>query len=154
MFDTLVIVGLVLWVLLSTCLLLGLLYAAPTLLRLREVTDRMHRLTRMAEKRLPPLLDQIERVAHNANSISSSVRRDIGTMSESVDRTTGTLDRIVAMMEERATELNGLLEVIQREAEEAFFSTATALRFVRRLGRGGKKKKEEKKQKDGQRRFL
>lgn len=149
MFDTLVIVSLVLWILLSASLLVGLLYAAPSLLRLRELTDRMHRLTRTAEARLPPLLDQLERVAHNANSISSSLRDDMGTVGASVERTTRSLDRVVAMVEERASALTGLLEVIQQEAEDAFFSTASALRLVRRLGRGGRKKKKEKTKKDG-----
>jgi hypothetical protein len=100
------------------------------------------------EKRSRPILGQLEQAADNANYIATAVRSDTERVSQSLERATDSLSAIVELAEERAIEISGFLEVVQEEAEETFFSTASLLRGLRasRLiaGRGHRRAKKRK----------
>ncbi len=132
----LTVIGLVLWIVLSLTLLVGLVYALPTLRRLSRLLDRLDNVLERADRRMDPTLEHLRRAADNADYITTAVRSDVESVGDTVDRAARSTRRMLEMAEERAMEINGFLEVVQEEAEETFLSTASLLRALRG-GRGG-----------------
>lgn len=139
LFDILVTVSLLLWILVCLAGLVFLIAALPTLRRLEVRMDRADRLMDLLDARLAPLLDRTERTMEDARYVAAVLRSDVDAASRAFGRAAGSVERMVEMAEERAVELNGLLKVAQEEAEETFLSTASLLRALRSLGGGGRR---------------
>ena len=133
--GVLTVIGLVLWIVLSLTVLVGLFYALPTLRRLSRLLDRLDRVFERTERELEPTLDHLRSAADNADYITTAVRADVESVGDTVDQAARSTRRMLRMAEERASEVHGFLEVVQEEAEETFFSTASVLRALR-PGRG------------------
>ncbi|MFQ5889260.1 MAG: hypothetical protein ACE5JR_04310 [Gemmatimonadota bacterium] len=131
LFDILITVSLILWILVCLGLIVALGSGLRFLQELRARRERYDRFFEVLERRVAPLLDRAEYVVDNTQYLSSVLRADVETVSRSVSRAARSADRIMEMAEERAAELNGLLEVVQEEAEETFLSTASLLRAIR-----------------------
>jgi len=146
--EILTIISLVLWILLSAGIILTIATLVPGLRRAMKSAGRIEQLVGDVDKRTRPLLGHLEQAADNANYIAAAVRSDTERVSESLERATDSLTAIVELAEERAIEISGFLEVVQEEAEETFFSTASLLRGLRasRLiaGRGQRRAKKRK----------
>lgn len=136
--ELLTIVALVLWIVLSLVLLGGLVWAAPTLRRLSDVLRRMDRVLERAEREMSPVLEHLRRSSDDLDYITSAVRSDVEAVGDTVEHAADTTRRLLALAEERAIEINGFLAVVQEEAEESFYSTASLLRAIR--GRGGRRR--------------
>ena len=136
--QVLIVVALVLWILVSLALLVGLFWAAPTLRRLSALLRRLDRVLDRTERDLGPVLEHVRRSADDLDYITSAVRTDVEEVGDTVEQATETTRRLLALAEERALEINGFLAVVQEEAEESFYSTASVLRALRsrRGGRG------------------
>lgn len=144
--NVLGIIGLVLWVLVSLALLGSLAYALPVVRRLRRTLSRVDRLLDKSEPRIEPILTHLERSADNTDYITSAIRSDVESIGRTVEHASRSTRRMVEMAEERFSEINGFLEVVQEEAEDTFVSTASALRAIRgaRSGEDDRKKKEKR----------
>jgi len=129
--EVLVTVGLVFWILLVLALLVALFYVVPAVRSARRQLAGYERLAAVLETRVGPLLDHAEKVADNAHYLSTALRSDIDGVGRALERTTESVDRIVEMTEERLSEINGLLQVVQEEAEDSFYSVAGLLRGLR-----------------------
>lgn len=136
--ELLTIVALVLWIVLSLVLLGGLVWAAPTLRRLSDVLHRMDRVLERTEREMSPVLEHLRRSSDDLDFITSAVRSDVEAVGDTVEHAADTTRRLLELAEERASEINGFLAVVQEEAEESFYSTASLLRAIR--GRGGRRR--------------
>ncbi len=146
--EILTIISLGLWILLAGGILLTLVSLVPGMRRFMRSAGRIETMMRDVETRSRPILGQLERAADSANYIATAVRSDTERVSQSLERATDSLTAIVELAEERAIEISSFLEVVQEEAEETFFSTASLLRGLRasRLiaGRGQRRAKKGK----------
>lgn len=146
--EILTIVSLGLWILLAGGLILTLASLVPGIRRFMGSAGRIELMMKDVEARSRPILGQLEQAADSANYIATAVRSDTERVSQSLERATDSLSAIVELAEERAIEISGFLEVVQEEAEETFFSTASLLRGLRasRLiaGRGQRRARKKK----------
>lgn len=78
-----------------------------------------------------PLVRHMSSVADNVDYITTSIRVDIQQVNRTVADANQRLNHALALSEQRLNEFNALLQVVQREAEGAFVSTASTLRGVR-----------------------
>ncbi len=129
------IIALALWILITLGIVAVLVRALPALRRFDGVVGRVNTLLEATEGRLTPILDHLEDVTDDIQFVTASVRTDVQSVGRLMERATDTAEDILDMAEERAAEINGLLEVVQEEAEETFLSTASVLRALRGSGR-------------------
>lgn len=78
-----------------------------------------------------PLTHHASRIADNLDYITSAIRQDVQQVNATIATANARLREAVAATEERMHEFNALLDVVQQEAEQAFVSTAAAVRGVR-----------------------
>lgn len=135
--GVLTVIALILWIVLSLLVLVGVVYALPTLRRLSNLLHRMDRVFDRTERDLEPVLEHLKRSADDMDYVTSAIRSDVEAVGDTVDQAARSTQRMLRMAEERAVEINGFLEVVQEEAEETFLSTASLLRALRgSRGRG------------------
>lgn len=134
--QLLIIAALVLWILLGLLLIAGLVTAVPTLRRLASLLRRTDRFLEQTEREIGPVFDHLRRSADDLDYITSAVRSDVESVGDTVEQATRTTRTLIELAEARAVEINGFLEVVQEEAEESFYSTASVLRAIR--GKGGR----------------
>ncbi|HKK08975.1 MAG TPA: hypothetical protein VKA44_08830 [Gemmatimonadota bacterium] len=133
------IIGLVMWIALVAAILVGLVRLLPTFRRIDRVMDRLDKILGRAEGRVEPTLDRLERVTDDVQFVTGSLRMDVEAVGRTVEHATDSVENVLRMAERRAAELNGLLEVVQEEAEDTFLSTASVLRAIR--GARGRERK-------------
>ena len=92
--------------------------------RVNELIDRFY-------GDIAPLVRHANSIADNVNYITTSVRVDVQQFNQTVTLANQRLTTAVQAAEQRLHELDALLRVVQREAEETFVSTAATLRGVR-----------------------
>ena len=78
-----------------------------------------------------PLVSHASTIADNVNYITTSVRTDIQQVNRTITDANRRLHEAVVLAEQRLAEFEALLEVVQREAEGAFVTTAATVRGVR-----------------------
>jgi uncharacterized protein YoxC len=78
-----------------------------------------------------PLVRNANAVADNVNYITTAIRVDVQQFHQTVALANERLTSAVKTAERRLNELDALMRVVQREAEDAFVSTASTLRGVR-----------------------
>ena len=78
-----------------------------------------------------PLMRHASTIADIVNSFSTSFRVDVQHVNQTFATANERLQEAVRLTERRVAEFNALLHVVQREAEDTFVSTASALRGVR-----------------------
>lgn len=145
--GVLTVVGLVFWNLLCLVVLVGIFLALPTLKRLGKILTRLDRALERSEGRLEPALERLSSAADNVDYVTTALRSDVESMGDTVDQAAASTRRMLRMAEERASEIHGFLDVVQEEAEETFFTTASLLRALRGgsprrredAGRGGRR---------------
>ena len=80
---------------------------------------------------LGPLVRNANAIADNVNYITTAIRVDVQQFNQTVALANERLTTAVKTAERRLHELDALMRVVQREAEDAFVSTASTLRGVR-----------------------
>lgn len=131
-YETVVVIGMALWILIALGLLAGVFYLVALLRRAREPMDRVAEVAEGLRERLQPAVRNVERAAEDVSYVVSALRSDATEVGATVRRAAEATDRMVELVEKRAAEIGGLLEVVQEEAEETFYSTASMLRGARR----------------------
>src|SRR5688572_33225988 len=92
--------------------------------RVNELIDRFY-------GDIGPLVRNANTIADNVNYITTSIRVDVQQFNQTVALANERLTAAVKTAEQRLHELDALMRVVQREAEDAFVSTASTLRGVR-----------------------
>jgi uncharacterized protein YoxC len=92
--------------------------------RVNELIDRFY-------GDIGPLVRNANTVADNVNYITTAIRVDVQQFNQTVALANERLTVAVKTAERRLNELDALMRVVQREAEDAFVSTASTLRGVR-----------------------
>lgn len=131
--QTLWVIGLVVWIVVGVALLAAMAYSFPLVRDLHRFLRRGNALMSRLEERVGPVLDRVEKISDDASHISDSLRGDVDRIGEAVDRGSRSARRIARLAENRAAEVDALLEVAQEEAESTFVSTASVLGGVRDL---------------------
>ena len=91
--------------------------------RVNELIDRFY-------GDIGPLVRNANTIADNVNYITTSIRVDVGQFNQTVALANERLTAAVKLAERRIRELDALMRVVQREAEDAFVTTAATLRGV------------------------
>ena len=78
-----------------------------------------------------PLVRNANAIADNVNYITTAIRVDVQQFNQTVTLANERLTSAVRAAEKRMLELDALMRVVQREAEDAFVSTASTFRGVR-----------------------
>lgn len=77
-----------------------------------------------------PAIRNLTAASEQAKAISGTLRKNVDELSGTVSETNDKVRRATEAAEVRLTELNALLGVVQREAEDIFVRTASAVRGV------------------------
>jgi len=115
-----------------TLTLLGLsLFLAPaawsfwrTFRKVRDLLDKVY-------ADVMPIAKHGHNIADNLDYITTSIRSDVQQVNATIANANRRLQQAAALTEDRLNEFNALLQVVQQEAEQAFVSTAAAVRGVR-----------------------
>jgi uncharacterized protein YoxC len=92
--------------------------------KVRELLDRVY-------ADITPLTRHASNIADNLDYITTSIRNDVQQVNATIASANRRLTQAVELTETRLNEFNALLQVVQQEAEQAFVSTAAAVRGVR-----------------------
>ena len=92
--------------------------------RINELIDRFY-------GDIGPLVRNANTIADNVNYITTAIRVDVQQFNQTVALANERLTVAVKTAERRLNELDALMRVVQREAEDTFVSTASTLRGVR-----------------------
>jgi uncharacterized protein YoxC len=92
--------------------------------KVRELLDRVY-------GDITPLTRHASNIADNLDYITTSIRNDVQQVNATIASANRRLNQAVELTETRLNEFNALLQVVQQEAEQAFVSTAAAVRGVR-----------------------
>lgn len=95
-----------------------------TFRKTRELLDRV-------SADIAPITRHASSIADNLNFITTSIREDVQRVNATIAAANRRLQGAVELTESRLNEFNALLRVAQEEAEQAFVSTASAVRGVR-----------------------
>ena len=95
-----------------------------TFRKVRELLDRVY-------GDITPLTRHASNIADNLDYITTSIRTDVQQVNATIASANRRLHQAVELTETRLNEFNALLQVVQQEAEQAFVSTAAAVRGVR-----------------------
>lgn len=93
---------------------------------------------------MAPVRKHLEAAAANVEYVSLAVRQDVEAVSATVKSTNEKVQRATEAASKRLAELQGLMDVVQAEAEDIFIRTASTVRgvqagagaFARMQGRG------------------
>lgn len=95
-----------------------------TFRKVREIIDKVY-------ADVTPLTRHASNIADNLDYITTSIRNDVQQVNATIASANRRLHQAAALTETRLNEFNALLQVVQQEAEQAFVSTAAAVRGVR-----------------------
>ncbi len=101
------------------------------LAEIRQVVHRAEETAGRGEAKLGPLVDRLTEASDNVLAISSSLRGDAKTVSNTIDEATESVRVAISGAEHRLNGLNALLDVAQGEAERLFVTAAAVVSGVR-----------------------
>ena len=125
--QTLQAIDLVLSIVLYVTVIALILFAIPAFKQLHlwlKGSEELHQLVQ-------DLRPSMTNAAENINYLSAAFRSDADEVGRTVRKATDTANSIIDSARDRSAEINGLLEVVQEEAESTFLNTASLLRGVR-----------------------
>ena len=127
-FETLTGIASIVISLALVTLAIGLL---PAAWNFRSSYKKVNELLEKVYGDITPLVRHAHTIADNLDYISTSIRVDIQQVNQTIATANERLLGAVKQTEQRVTEFNALIGLVQREAEDVFVSTAAALRGVR-----------------------
>jgi len=117
--------------LMSIAILVLTVVLVPAAWNFRKSYKRVNELIDRFYGDIGPLVRNANSIADNVNYVTTSIRVDVQQFNQTVALANERLTTAVKTAERRLHELEALLRVVQREAEDAFVSTASTLRGVR-----------------------
>ncbi len=92
---------------------------------------QLRKLLRSLQQHVQPVTDRARVAAENVEYVTALVRQDVQKVRASVSGLSERLGEASERMEERVTEFNALMDVVQDEAESVLLDTAAIVRGVR-----------------------
>jgi len=117
--------------LMSIAILVLTVVLVPAAWNFRKSYKRVNELIDRFYGDIGPLVRNANSIADNVNYVTTSIRVDVQQFNQTVALANERLTTAVKTAERRLHELEALLRVVQREAEDAFVSAASTLRGVR-----------------------
>lgn len=117
--------------LMSIALLVLTVFLVPAAWNFRKSYKKVNDLLDRVYGDINPIVRHLSTISDNVDYITTSIRVDIQQVNRTVAEANQRLNHALALSEQRLNEFNALLQVVQREAEGAFVSTASALRGLR-----------------------
>ena len=117
--------------LMSIAILVLTVVLVPAAWNFRKSYKRVNELIDRFYGDIGPLVRNANSIADNVNYVTTSIRVDVQQFNQTVALANERLTTAVKTAERRLHELEALLRVVQREAEDTFVSTASTLRGVR-----------------------
>ena len=118
-------------ILISVALLALCIGVIPAAWNFRKSYKKINELLDKVYGDINPLMRHASTIADNVNYVTTSIRVDVQQVNQTIATANERLQEAVRLTERRVAEFNALLHVVQREAEDTFVSTASALRGVR-----------------------
>lgn len=115
----------------SIALVVLVVVGAPAAWAFWRTFRRMQALLDRVQADVAPLTRHASSIADNLDYITTSIRHDVQQVNATIASANRRLQEAVDMTESRLNGFNALLQVAQEEAEQAFVSTAAAVRGVR-----------------------
>jgi len=112
--------------------LVGGAVALILLRHLIRLTDLLHRVIDGFDRDTRPVLEQARTVLTETNRIAGKVGREVERITDATGDVRERVLRAVDGVEDRLTDLDALLDVIQEEVEETVLDVGAALRTTRR----------------------
>lgn len=102
----------------------------PAAWNTRKFYAKVNELIQRFRSDLDPIVHHAVSVSDNLDYISTAIRADVERLNQTITATHQRLERAATLAEQRVNEFNGLLQVVQEEAENLFISTASTVRGV------------------------
>ncbi len=99
--------------------------------RFRGTAAKVNALVARVQQDSAPLVQNANTISDNVSRITTSIRGDVEKVSETVNLANQRLHEAIEATEDRVKDFNALLEVVQKEAEDAFVSAAATVRGIR-----------------------
>jgi uncharacterized protein YoxC len=117
--------------LMSIALLVLTVFLVPAAYNFRKSYKRVNQLLDRVSADINPIVKHAHTISDNLNYVTTSIRVDIQQVNRTIAEANQRLLQALALSERRLNDFNALIEVVQREAEGAFVTTASTLRGVR-----------------------
>jgi uncharacterized protein YoxC len=117
--------------LLTIAFLVFVVAAVPAMWNFRKSYHKVSDLLDRIYGDVNPIMRHASTVADNVDYITTAIRTDMQRIQATIATANLRLQEAVSLTERRLHDMSALLEVVQQEAEQAFVSTASAVRGVR-----------------------
>jgi uncharacterized protein YoxC len=117
--------------LLTIAILVFVVAAVPAAWNFRKSYKKVNQLLERIYGDVNPIMRHASIVADNVDYITTALRTDVQKISATIATANTRLQQAVTVTEQRLNDISALLQVVQQEAEDAFVSTASAMRGVR-----------------------
>ncbi len=135
LFETVMVVGFGLWIVLAGIILRVLWSLSRSLERaiptLESVSQSVHSLRNQIE----PVATEVTSLTRNAGNIVERLDEDVQEVGKAMRKAGEATSRVVDLVEERVADAAALVQVAQQEAEETLVAAATVVRGLRNVGR-------------------
>ena len=117
--------------LMSIALLVLTVFLVPAAYNFRKSYRRVNKLLDRLHADIDPIVKHANTISDNLNYITTSIRVDIQQVNRTIAEANQRMMQALELSERRINDFNALIQVVQREAEGAFVTTASTLRGVR-----------------------
>ena len=117
--------------LMSIALLVLTVFLVPAAYNFRKSYKRVNQLLDRVYADINPIVKHVHTISDNLNYVTTSIRVDIQQVNRTIAEANQRMMQALELSERRLNDFNALIEVVQREAEGAFVTTASTLRGVR-----------------------
>ncbi|HSJ62973.1 MAG TPA: DUF948 domain-containing protein [Gemmatimonadaceae bacterium] len=117
--------------LMSIALLILTVFLVPAAWNFRKSYKRINQLLDRVYADINPIVKHANTISDNVDYITTSIRVDIQQVNRTIAEANRRMMEALELSERRLHDFNALIEVVQREAEGAFVTTASTLRGVR-----------------------
>lgn len=117
--------------LMSIALLVLTVFLVPAAYNFRKSYLRVSQLLDRISADINPIVKHASTISDNLDYVTTSIRVDIQQVNRTIAEANQRMMQALELSERRINDFNALIEVVQREAEGAFVTTASTLRGVR-----------------------
>ncbi len=117
--------------LMSIAMLVLTVFLVPAAYNFRKSYKRINQLLDRVYADINPIVKHANTISDNVDYITTSIRVDVQQVNRTIAEANRRMMQALKLSEKRIHDFNALMEVVQREAEGAFVTTASTLRGVR-----------------------
>jgi uncharacterized protein YoxC len=117
--------------LMSIAMLVLTVFLVPAAYNFRKSYKRINQLLDRVYADINPIVKHANTISDNVDYITTSIRVDVQQVNRTIAEANRRMMQALKLSEKRINDFNALMEVVQREAEGAFVTTASTLRGVR-----------------------